>query len=271
MKAGAVWVLGLTGLVALGAMGLYKTLPGVESDVRASVAKALSDKGYDDVRADVSGQTVTLSVGDTVADPAGHLAQAKAVVAQLDGKVAEINIVSPPDATPSQAVAVSLPTVLAPVESIKGEMATTIASAGAAVPRVAGDAAQDAATEVARTCEDRIKAAVGSRKLDYRFGTYDLTADSEPVLDDVYAAVSACPSDVKVVVAGYTDGVGDPAANRLISEARAQTAADALIKRGLAPARISVQGLGGAAPVADDSTPEGRAANRRVVFRTKAG
>ena len=276
MKTGAVWVVGLSGLIALGAFGLYRTLPNVESDVRASVTKALADKGFDDVRADVSGQTVTLSVGDTVADPATHLAKAKAVVAGLDGKVTQIRIVSITDATPPQLAAsnpssVMASPVTAPASVISGERATAVASVRSDLPAVAGDSARDAATEVARTCEDRINAALGGRKLNYRFGTYDLTADSEPILDDVYTAASACPSDVKVVVTGYTDTVGDATANRLISEARAQTAADGLAKRGLDRDRLVVQGLGGTTPVADDATPEGRAANRRVIFKTKAG
>ncbi|MBW8882412.1 MAG: OmpA family protein [Asticcacaulis sp.] len=279
MKAGAVWVLGLTGLVALGAVGLYRTLPNVESDVRASVTKALADKGFSDVRADVSGQTVTLSVGDTVPDPANHLAKARDIVTGLDGKVTQVKIVSISPSTPPQLAAANPSSLVAPLAApagvISGEKATTIALANSKIngglPAVAGDSAQDAATEAARTCEDRITAAVGSRKIDYRFGTYDLTSDSEPVLDDVYNALSGCPSEVKLVVAGYTDNVGDPAANRLISETRARRAADALIKRGLAADRITVVGLGGTAPIAEDATPEGRAANRRIVFRTSAG
>ncbi|ESQ75300.1 OmpA family protein [Asticcacaulis sp. AC402] len=271
MKAGAVWFVGLTGLVALGAVGLYKTLPGVESDVRASVVKALADNGFSDVRAEVSGQTVTLSVGDTVADPAAHLAHAKAIVTKLDGKVSDVRFLSMPQAAPVQ-IAAPNPSSLVqtPAEVIKGEKATTIVASNS-LPPVAGDSARDAAIEVARTCDDRISSAMGSRKLNYRFGTYELTAESEPLLDDIAKVVVDCPADVKLIVAGYTDTTGDAKANQLISQARAQAAADGLVKRGVAANRISVQGLGGTSPVADNSTPEGRAANRRIVVRATAG
>ncbi|ESQ91779.1 hypothetical protein ABAC460_05415 [Asticcacaulis sp. AC460] len=271
MKAGAVWVVGLTGLVALGVVGLYKTLPGVENDVRASVVKALADNGFSDVRAEVSGQTVTLSVGDTVTDPKSHLEQAKAVVAKLDGKVSEVRFVSMTEGTPVQVAAANPSALKVPGEVIKGEKATTIVTAQANLPAVAGDNARDAAIEVARTCDDRISATMAKRKLEYRFGTYELMADSEPLLDDVSKVLAECPTGVKLIVAGYTDATGDAKANQLISQARAQTAADGLVKRGVSADRILVQGLGGAAPVADNATPEGRAANRRIVIRATAG
>ncbi|EGF90743.1 ompA family protein [Asticcacaulis biprosthecium C19] len=263
--------MGLTGLVALGAVGLYKTLPGVESDVRASVVKALADNGFSDVRAEVSGQTVTLSVGDTVANPVSHLEQAKAVVTKLDGKVSEVHFLSMTEATPVQVAAANPSALKLPTEVIKGEKATTIVATNSNLPAVAGDNARDAAIEVARSCDDRISAAMGKRRLEYRFGTYELIGDSEPLLDELSKVVADCPADVKLIIAGYTDATGDAKANQLISLARAQTAADGLVKRGVDAGRIQVQGMGGAAPVADNATPEGRAANRRIVIRATAG
>jgi len=274
MKAKAVWIAGVTGLALLGSYGVIHVLPGVEKDVRASVAKVLADNGLDDVRAKVSGQTVTLSVGDTVTDPQQHLMEAQEAVAAIRDnnnlpKVAQIAMVNNAPVVQAQPAAAATPAT-ASVETADGEKATTVTSQ-AVRPAVAGDDAQDAAVVAARTCQDQVDQVMAGRKLSYMFGTYDLTRDSEPVLDDVYKVVATCPETVQITVAGYTDNVGDATANRLISQARAQTAADGLVARGLAAGRIKVLGYGPAEPVADNATPEGRARNRRVVIEISAG
>jgi outer membrane protein OmpA-like peptidoglycan-associated protein len=273
MKAKAVWIAGVTGLALLSAYGVIHILPGVESDVRARVAKALADNGLDDVRAKVSGQNVTLSVGDTVTNPDEHLKQAQEAVSGIRDPnnlptVAAITLVNNAPVVQALPAAAAAPAT-ASVEAVSGEKATTVAPQGVR-PAVAGDDAQDASTVAARSCQDQVDQAMGGRKLSYVFGTYDLTNDSQPVLDDVYKVVSACPDTVRITISGFTDNVGDATANRLISQARAQTAADALVTRGIRADRIKVLGYGPAEPVADNATPEGRAENRRVVIEISA-
>ncbi len=282
MKAKAVWIAGLSGLALLSAYGLIHTLPNVESDLRAHVAKALADNGLDDVKADVSGQTVTLSVGDTVTDPDKHLKQAQAAVEAIKAgddlsPVTAVKLVNNAPvmatanmATPVLAAASAVAAPVAELETVHGEKATMIV-ASADRPPVAGDDARDAAAVAAQSCQEQVIQAVGARKLGFLFGTYELTADSQPILDDVYRVVATCPDDVQVVIAGYTDNVGDATANRLISQARAQTAADGLVARGLAAGRVKALGYGPSQPIADNDTSEGRAKNRRVVIDITAG
>ncbi len=118
-----------------------------------------------------------------------------------------------------------------------------------------------------QACEEKIYKAMAGRKLSYVPGTYDLTPDSQPVLDDVYKTMAACPSDLSLTVVGYSDNAGDAMAGRLISKARAQTAADALVSRGLNSNRVAAEGKGASSPIADNATPEGRAANQRIAFQ----
>jgi len=67
------------------------------------------------------------------------------------------------------------------------------------------------------------------------------------------------------VVEGYTDSVGTEAYNLRLSERRANAVRDVLVNQlGLAPSRVEAVGYGEADPIADNSTPEGRALNRRV-------
>lgn len=70
----------------------------------------------------------------------------------------------------------------------------------------------------------------------------------------------------RVRVEGHTDNTGSPRHNGALSLRRAETAAQELIRAGLAEAGVERRGHGSERPVADNSTPEGRAQNRRVVI-----
>ena len=65
---------------------------------------------------------------------------------------------------------------------------------------------------------------------------------------------------------GYTDATGRAAYNQGLSERRAQAVADYLQSHGISGGRMTVKGFGEDNPVADNSTAEGRAHNRRVVL-----
>ena len=67
-----------------------------------------------------------------------------------------------------------------------------------------------------------------------------------------------------VEVAGHTDSTGAAEYNQQLSERRANSVAQYLENQGLASNRVVTIGAGETRPVADNSTPEGRAANRRV-------
>lgn len=68
-----------------------------------------------------------------------------------------------------------------------------------------------------------------------------------------------------VEISGHTDSKGSEAVNQRLSEQRAQSVANYLISKGVAPERITrVVGYGESLPVASNETPIGRAQNRRV-------
>ncbi len=74
-----------------------------------------------------------------------------------------------------------------------------------------------------------------------------------------------------ISITGHTDSSGAEAYNQALSERRAQAVADYLIENGVAPERLTVIGMGESQPVADNSSKEGRAENRRVEidFKTR--
>lgn len=72
--------------------------------------------------------------------------------------------------------------------------------------------------------------------------------------------------DLKFSVEGHTDSTGNEASNQTLSEARSKAIVDKLIELGIAADRLTSSGKGQSSPIADNSTDEGRAKNRRVEF-----
>jgi OOP family OmpA-OmpF porin len=93
-----------------------------------------------------------------------------------------------------------------------------------------------------------------------------LLPESLPVLDKVAESLVAW-SDVRVEIQGHTDGTGDEGYNQWLSVQRAEAVRAYLVGKGVGEDRMSVRGLGATQPRADDKTPDGRAANRRVELK----
>ena len=71
-------------------------------------------------------------------------------------------------------------------------------------------------------------------------------------------------ADLAIEIQGHTDNVGTAAANLALSRERAAAVKAALIRAGIDGGRLTTSGFGDTQPVADNSTEEGRARNRRV-------
>ena len=72
--------------------------------------------------------------------------------------------------------------------------------------------------------------------------------------------------DLKFSVEGHTDSTGNAASNQTLSEQRSQAIVAKLVELGIARDRLTAVGKGQNSPIADNSTDEGRAKNRRVEF-----
>jgi outer membrane protein OmpA-like peptidoglycan-associated protein len=75
--------------------------------------------------------------------------------------------------------------------------------------------------------------------------------------------------DHKIVVEGHTDSQGSAASNQGLSDRRAQAVVSYLVSRGVPADQIRAEGLGPSRPVADNTSAEGRANNRRVEIIVK--
>ena len=74
-------------------------------------------------------------------------------------------------------------------------------------------------------------------------------------------------TDMKLNIIGHTDSDGSDGDNMNLSQQRAQAVKNSLAEDfGIAAERLTVEGKGESQPVAENETPEGKAANRRVEF-----
>lgn len=91
----------------------------------------------------------------------------------------------------------------------------------------------------------------------------DILADSQLQIAQIVQMLKDHPA-LKLAVNGYTDGVGNLAHNKTLSEGRAKAVVAAITAKGIEAARLLPAGFGDANPVADNTTEAGKAQNRRV-------
>lgn len=115
---------------------------------------------------------------------------------------------------------------------------------------------------VAQTADNQLKLNVPG---DFSFdtGRADIKPNMRPVLDQFANGLAQQPT-TEVRIVGHTDNTGSDALNNQLSIDRAQATKRYLVTRGVQADRILIAGRGEAEPVADNSTDNGRARNRRV-------
>ena len=99
----------------------------------------------------------------------------------------------------------------------------------------------------------------------FDFNKATIQPGSTHKLDKAAEIIKSAPAENFVVV-GTTDAKGSVAYNLNLSQRRASAVLKFLLLRGVEPGRLKAQGFGKSRPIADNSTEEGMALNRRVEF-----
>jgi outer membrane protein OmpA-like peptidoglycan-associated protein len=123
--------------------------------------------------------------------------------------------------------------------------------------------ATEAAAPAADACREAVATAAKAVALHFGLDSAAIAQESQAALGDLAKALKDC-GGVVVEVQGFTDSIGSPDTNRILSELRAKKIVDFLTDAGVEASKLRAVGRGEENPVADNGTAEGRRANRRV-------
>jgi len=104
--------------------------------------------------------------------------------------------------------------------------------------------------------------------INFDSGKATIKQESMPIVEQIIEMMKQA-KDIKLSVEGHTDSDGSNESNQKLSEARAKSVVEAITKGGIDAARLSSAGFGEEKPIADNSTAEGKAKNRRVELIKK--
>lgn len=99
----------------------------------------------------------------------------------------------------------------------------------------------------------------------FESGSAILKPESMKIIDQIVQLMKD-HAEIKFSVEGHTDSDGTEESNLKLSGQRADAVKNAMVSKGIDGSRLSTKGYGESQPLADNSTPEGKAKNRRVEF-----
>ena len=142
--------------------------------------------------------------------------------------------------------------------------------AGVAEANASAKAAMDKATDAEAAAKGKLvyTLTLSNDKVQFLFAKSELSDEARALIDDTIGPLVQKNAGVWFEVEGHTDATGDESYNVLLGEERAMAVRDYLAKsHSVALSRLEVISYGEKEPVADNSTRDGRAQNRRVVIR----
>lgn len=104
------------------------------------------------------------------------------------------------------------------------------------------------------------------RQVHFDVGKASLRPESMKELEELVRFLKHKPG-VRVEIGGHTDNVGQDKDNLVLSQQRAETIRNWVIRQGINATRVQARGYGAAKPVADNGSEEGRQLNRRTEVR----
>ena len=111
-----------------------------------------------------------------------------------------------------------------------------------------------------------VNASIVLKNIFFETNKFQLDPKSQAELDKIIQLLNDNPT-LKIEISGYTDNVGKPPDNLSLSNNRAKSVVTYLIGKNIASQRLVAKGYGETKPVADNTTEEGRAKNRRTELK----
>lgn len=114
-------------------------------------------------------------------------------------------------------------------------------------------------------CFARLINALGDGKITFAPSSTEVDDQGIDIINKIAEGLDECPG-LPVEISGYTDNRGRDEGNMTLSQKRAEAVLLALKLRGIDASAMIARGYGENNPIADNSTEEGREANRRIAF-----
>ncbi|MBK8873398.1 MAG: OmpA family protein [Bacteroidetes bacterium] len=115
--------------------------------------------------------------------------------------------------------------------------------------------------------------AIGLKNIYYEYGKATLTQAAMNSIDTTLLIIMQNNPDLVIEISSHTDHVGSDAANEILSQERAQSVVDYLVKKGIEVTHLNARGYGESQPIAPNQFADGtdnaerRQLNRRTEFR----
>ena len=121
-------------------------------------------------------------------------------------------------------------------------------------------------TEITKTNKIELNVKYEFQNINFTFNSIKLSQAAEIEINVLYKYLNS-NKNTKVIILGHTDHIGSTDYNKVLSEERAKSVADYLIKTGLNKIRIQSLGYGNSQPLSTSKTDKARKKNRRVEFK----
>ena len=108
------------------------------------------------------------------------------------------------------------------------------------------------------------------RNMHFATAQTDILPSSKSALDLLYKLLIENPN-LYIKIVGHTDDVGSEQDNRILSEGRANSIREAMLKRGISASRLKIQGKGESEPIVPNDTEAHKQMNRRVEIEILSG
>ncbi len=135
--------------------------------------------------------------------------------------------------------------------------------------RLAAETAQKARAAEAQRCEQAMAQSVATGVITFKRASAELDRSSHQTLGTLAQIIKGCPG-FAIEIGGHTDNEGEPDRNQRLSERRARSVLDYLVRIGVPPSALSAIGYGQSKPKVPNDSPANMATNRRIEFSVQA-
>lgn len=113
-------------------------------------------------------------------------------------------------------------------------------------------------------CQAELEDALSREKIQFKPDSAVVSENSDFLLKMIAVIARNCES--KILIIGHTDNIGEREINQRLSERKAASVRQHLVRSGVNANQLGAMGFGATRPIYDNSTPEGRGKNRRIEF-----